>query len=110
MSYSWDDEPHQEWVREFAARLRSDGVEVMLDQWHLAPGDQLPAFMERAVRENDFVLIVCTPNYKKRSDARIGGVGYEGDVMTAEVLTDRNQRKFIPLLRLGDCLTAAPSW
>jgi hypothetical protein len=66
--------------------------------------------MERAVRENDHVLIVCTPYYKKRSDGRIGGVGYEGDVMTAEALTSRNQRKFIPVLRKGEWRDAAPSW
>jgi hypothetical protein len=44
---------------------------VTLDQWELQPGDQLPAFMERAVRENDYVLIVCTPLYKRRSDERL---------------------------------------
>ena len=34
------------------------------------PGDQLPGFMERAVRENDYVLIVCTPTYADRSNRR----------------------------------------
>jgi hypothetical protein len=42
-------------VRDLASRLRSDGVDAGLDCWKLAPGDQLPEFMERAVRENDFV-------------------------------------------------------
>jgi hypothetical protein len=66
--------------------------------------------MERAVRESDFVLIVCTPRYKIRSDGRTGGVGYEGDIMTGEVLTTRNHRKFIPILRQGEWLLSAPSW
>jgi TIR domain len=110
VSYSWDDDDHRLWVRELSTRLRSDGIEVTLDQWHTAPGDQLPEFMERAVRENDHILIICTPRYKKRSDGRIGGVGYEGDIMTAEALTSRNQRKFIPILRRGDWQDAAPSW
>lgn len=101
VSYSLEDDRHREWVRDFASRLRSDGVDAELDQWMLAPGDQLPEFMERAVRENDFVLIVCTPRYKERADGRIGGVGYEGDIMTAEVLSKREQRKFIPVLRRG---------
>jgi hypothetical protein len=111
ISYSWENDQHRVWVREFSARLRADGVNVTLDQWELQPGDQLPAFMERAVRENDYVLIVCTPHYKRRSDERLGGVGYEGDIMTAEVLTTRNQRKFIPLLRSGnDLRDAGPTW
>lgn len=111
ISYSWDDEPHKDWVKAFATRLRSDGVDVTLDQWHLQPGDQLPAFMERAVRENDYVLIVCTPTYADRSNRRVGGVGYEGDIMTGEVFTSRNERKFIPVWRLGaQWNLAAPSW
>ena len=110
ISYSWDSEEHKAWVRELGTRLRSNGVDVMLDQWHSVPGDQLPEFMEKAIRENDFVLIICTPRYKDKSDRRIEGVGYEGGIMTAEVLTKGNHRKFIPILRIGNWQNAAPSW
>lgn len=110
LSYAWEDESHKSWVRELAARLRGDGVETVLDQWELVPGDQLPQFMERAVRDSDFVLVICTPEYKKRSDKRSGGVGYEGDVMTGEVFTLGRRRKFIPVLRRGAWTEAAPSW
>src|SRR5690606_29362925 len=67
MSYSWQPQAHKEWARELAARLRGDGVDVTLDQWATAPGDQLPQFMERAVRENDLILVLCTPEYKVKS-------------------------------------------
>jgi TIR domain len=110
ISYSWDNDEHKEWVREFAARLRADGVDVTLDQWHAIPGDQLPQFMETAVRENDYVIAICTPRYRERSDNRAGGVGYEGDIMTAEASTTRNNRKFIPILCRGDWSSCAPSW
>jgi len=110
LSYSHDSREHRAWIRDFAARLRSDGVETVLDQWELVPGDQVAQFMEGAVRANDFVLIVCTPRYKERSDARLGGVGYEGDIMSAEVFRDRSHRKFIPILRADDWSEAAPSW
>jgi hypothetical protein len=110
ISYSWDDDDHREWVRKLAERLRADGVDVSIDRWATVPGDQLPAFMERAIRENQFVVIICTPRYKRRSDAREGGVGYEGDIMTAEVLTSQNNRKFIPVLCSGTWQEAAPSW
>ncbi len=109
VSYSWDNDDHKKWVRDLAARLRSDGIDVTLDQWHLVPGDQLPEFMERAIRESDYVLIVCTHKYKDRSDKRKGGVGYEGDIITAEFMTTRNQRKFIPLLRQQPWHNSAPS-
>lgn len=110
LSYSWDDDAHKGWVRELAERLRSDGIETVLDDWELLPGDQIPAFMERAVRESDFVLIICTPRYKVRSEMRAGGVGYEGDIMTAEVMTKQNHRKFIPILRIGRWDDASPGW
>lgn len=111
ISYSWDDEAHKSWVHALASRLRTqDGVDVTLDYWELVAGDQLPEFMERAVRDNDFVLIVCTPKYKDKSDKRIGGVGYEGDIMTGELLTKRNHRKFIPVLRSGERDAATPTW
>jgi tetratricopeptide (TPR) repeat protein len=110
VSYSWDDEEHRGWVHDFAARLRADGVDAKLDQWEVHLGDPLPEFMERAVRENDFVLVICTPKYKERSDGRVGGVGYEGDIMTAEVFSTRDHRKFIPVLRRGGWSSAFPSW
>ncbi len=110
ISYSWDSEAHRDWVRDLATRLRRDGVDVTLDQWDTAPGDQLAEFMERSVLDNDLVLIICTPQYKEKSDNRTGGVGYEGDIMTAEVLSKRNNRKFIPLLCRGSWEGAAPAW
>jgi hypothetical protein len=111
ISYSWDSDDHRKWVRDFATRLRTEGgVDVTLDQWHAVPGDQLPQFMAKAVRESDFVLLVCTPNYKTKSNGGTGGVGYEGDIMTSEVLTKQNHRKFIPILRHDDWSSAAPSW
>lgn len=97
-------------MRRLSERLRGDGVDVVLDTWATVAGDQLPSFMECAVRESDFVLVVCTPEYKRRSDARIGGVGYEGNIITAELLASANERKFIPILRSGEWRYSAPSW
>jgi hypothetical protein len=82
ISYAWEDREHKQWVKELAVRLRVDGVEVILDQYELHPGDQLPEFMERSVRISEVVLIICTPQLKNKSDVRSGGVGYEGSVIT----------------------------
>jgi len=57
ISYSRNDEAHKEWVRQFATQFRADGVDARLDHWHAIPGDQLPEFKEREIRENDYVLI-----------------------------------------------------
>ncbi len=110
VSYSWDGDVHKRWVQDLAAKLRSHGVDVKLDRWEVARGDQLPHFMETGVRTNDFVLIVLTRNYKKKSDSRQGGVGYESNVMTAEMFAGKDPRKFIPVLREGTWDEASPSW
>jgi TIR domain len=109
-SYSWDDDVHKAWIALLATRLRRDGIDVHLDQWDAAPGDQLPQFMEREIRDCDFVMIVCTPKYKTKSDDRTGGSGYEGHIITAETFVKANHRKFIPVLATGLWQEAAPSW
>jgi hypothetical protein len=81
---------HKGWVNALATRLQGDSVDITLDQWHAMPGDQLPAFMELAVRDNDFVLLICTPAYQGRFDNHQKGVGYEGDIMTGEVYLKGN--------------------
>jgi hypothetical protein len=110
ISYAWEARDHKQWIKELAVKLRLDGVELLLDQWELAPGDQVPEFMEKSIRESEIVIVVCTPTYKAKSDSRTGGVGYEGTVMTAELASGAKRRKFIPLLRRGEWQVAAPSW
>jgi len=110
ISYAWESIDLKNWVKELATRLRQNGIDAKLDQWEIVPGDQMPHFMEKSVRENDYVIIICTPEYKTKSENRIGGVGYEGDIMTAEVLQNANHRKFIPILKSGTKETSIPSW
>lgn len=99
ISYSWDSERYAEWVLELAEELVRFGVNVMLDRWHLHPGEEVLHFMERGCRDCDKLLIICTPNYVTRSNERIGGVGFE-TVVTADLYSrTQNKRRFIPVLR-----------
>lgn len=110
ISYAWESEELKSWVKDLESQLPSNGIDAKLDQWEVVPGDQMTHFMEKSERDNDFVLIVCTPQYKTKSENRIGGVGYEGDIMTAEVLQNSNHGKFIPILKSGTKETALPAW
>lgn len=110
ISYAWENEEIKQWVKKLATELRNNGVDAKLDQWEVVPGDQMPMFMEKSVTENNYVLLICTERYKYKSENRIGGVGYEGDIMTAEVLQMANHRKFIPILRSGDMNVSIPGW
>jgi TIR domain len=109
ISYSWDNEEHKDWVAHFAVQLENDGLSVILDQFDTEFGDQLPQFMEKAISENDFTLIICTPKYKGRSDNREGGVGYEGNIINGQIFSTGNQRKFIPILRIGEANISIPT-
>lgn len=109
ISYSWEDADHKEWVKQLADSLLKNGIDATLDQYDLSLGDRLPLFMEKAVTESTFVLIICTPTYKTKSDNRSGGVGYEGHIISGELLAKGNERKFIPIIRKGTVTTAMPN-
>ena len=98
-SYSHDSEKHKGWVRKLCTKLREKSVDVILDQWDLGPGDDRILFMERGVKDSDRVLVVCTDAYVKKANARERGAGYEGYIITAELVDDLGTDKFIPIIR-----------
>jgi hypothetical protein len=109
VSYSWESPEHQHWVTQLAARLQGEsGVQVIFDQWHLNPGDDKLHFMEQAVADSYFVIVVCTPMYTERANKRQGGVGYESMVITAELAEHMLTNKFIPVLRKGTWDSSLP--
>lgn len=110
ISYSWEDDNHKDWIRELANRLISDGIEVTLDQYDVSIGDRLPQFMEKAITNSDYVMIICTPSYKEKADKRESGVGYEGHIISEELMSSNNERKFIPLIRKGTIKEAFPTF
>jgi len=111
ISYSWDDASHKAWVRVFAERLRTDGVDIRLDQWDLHPGADFLHFMESAIRESDYVLLICTPAFAERANARRGGVGYEKSIVTGEIFEQSAATgKYVPILRKGTPSDSLPSY
>ncbi len=99
VSSSHDSEEHKKWVRDFAMALRDGGIDVILDQWEIGPGDDVPKFMEQSVRRALRVIMVCTEEYVRKADDGKGGAGYEAMVVTGELVRDLGTRKFIPVIR-----------
>lgn len=99
ISYSHDSLEHKKWVLDLATRLRNNGVESVIDQWALGPGDDLPHFMEQNLAQADRVLMVCTENYVTKANSGSGGVGYEKMIVTADLLGKIDSNKVIPLIR-----------
>ncbi len=99
ISYSHDSDEHKQWVHRLAARLCDHDVEVILDQSHLLPGDDVPTFMEDSFRNADYILCICTENYNYKANQGTGGVGYEKMIITQELIRKMTTNKFIPVIR-----------
>ena len=104
ISYAWSSVDKDNWVIELAERLFSSGVIVKLDKWDLEAGQDKYVFMEQMVQNSEikYVLVVCDKNYKEKSDARQGGVGTESQIISSEVYSKTDQKKFIPIIREFD--------
>lgn len=111
ISYSWDNEPHKEWVLNLANQLRKDGVEVLFDRYELSAGKSINKFIDRAISESDKILIIFTPNYRLKADNRNGGVGYEYSIMNTELYSNSSDNnKVIPILRVGTKDESIPTY
>ncbi len=109
ISYSWDSDPHKLKVANLVKKLRDNGISAEFDG-DIILGERIPHYMETRVSECDYVLFICTPQYKEKADERTGGVGYESNIITGELYSSQNERKFIPLLFSGTWDTALPAW
>jgi hypothetical protein len=99
ISYSHDSAEHKKWVLDFATTLRNRGIDAILDQWDLKPGDDLPQFMEQNLAAADRAIMVCTKRYVQKANAGEGGVGYEKMIMTSSSLSKISANKVIPIIR-----------
>jgi hypothetical protein len=100
VSYSWTSDGHAAWVMELAARLRTDGVDVILDRWDLLPGQDKFAFMEKMVSDAsvDRVVVICDQRYAQKADARQGGVGTESTIISQQIYEQSDSRRFVAVV------------
>jgi TIR domain len=110
ISYSHDSATHKGWVLELASFLRTNGIDVVLDQWDVRLGKDLPKFMEDSVSGADRVLAICTERYVQKADGAVGGVGYEKMIVTAELIKDLGTSKFIPVIRQAQSSRRLPKF
>src|ERR1044071_7214191 len=99
ISYSHDDQAHKDWVRKLATDLRTQGIDVTLDQWDLAPGQDISLFMQQGLAGADRVLMICSAPYVVKAEKGTGGVGFERLIVTADLVRSIDTKKFIPLIR-----------
>jgi hypothetical protein len=107
-SYSHDDQLHKDWVLTLATRLVANGVNVLLDQWDLTLGADLPRFMESGLSAADRVLAICTDAYVGKANDGRGGVGYEKMILTAQIMENMATDRIIPVIRANTLKQAVP--
>jgi hypothetical protein len=114
ISYSHDSEVHREAVLQLAQQLRGWGVDVHLDRFATAPDAGWPRWMMAEVDTADFVILVCTPTYRRRFEGHEAadkgkGVTFEG-LLAIQHLYDANSlnNKFIPVVFTGVAETDIP--
>lgn len=104
ISYSWTNQDHEKWVIKLSTELVENGVDVILDKWHLKEGQDAHAFMERMVTDPAIkkVAIICDRVYKQKADRRSGGVGTETQIITPEIYSKSEQSKFVAVISEKD--------
>lgn len=99
ISYSHDSEEHIAWVLNLAAELRKAGIDALVDKWNISPGDSIPRFIEDGLSISDRVLAICTADYCRKANGGMGGVGYEKNILTQDLLKNVDSNRVIPVIR-----------
>lgn len=100
VSYSHESDEHNKKVANLVSELRSSGIETIYDA-DMRLGQRMPDFMRFYIQKSQYVLYICTPEYKAKADNLEKGVGYETAIITGELYAYRNDLKFIPVLFNG---------
>jgi hypothetical protein len=102
ISYSHDSKEHQDRVLELSNKLRSEGINCSLDQYEDSPPEGWPKWMDRQVKNSDFVLVICTKTYYNRvmgDDDKGLGIKWESTLIYQQLYNaGANNTKFIPII------------
>ena len=106
ISYSHDSDAHAERVLALADRLRGEGIDCILDRYREdnPPPEGWTVWMDRWLRDADFVLVVCTATYYRRvmgEEKRGIGLGarFEGRLILQHIYDAGSENaRFIPVL------------
>jgi hypothetical protein len=116
ISYSADSHEHVERVREFAARLKSDGIDARIDtDVDLDPPEGWPNYSQNQIEDADHVILICTETYRRRFDGkeqpdRGKGVTFEGRLIKQEIFDSQGRaKKFIPVILNVEDVAHIPS-
>ncbi|NOU47677.1 MAG: toll/interleukin-1 receptor domain-containing protein [Bacteroidales bacterium] len=83
ISYSYDSKEHEEWVKNFTDKLRTEfGIDATIDKYQLKKTSNLNQIMVDGFEQSDYVIIVATRNYAKKAQIFESGVAFETKLAT----------------------------
>jgi hypothetical protein len=115
ISYSHDSDEHAARVLQSADQLRQDGIDAILDKYEPFPEKGWTPWMEKNLRDADWVLMVCTETYRRRVEddeaPAVGrGVRWEGRLIRQHLYDAGGaNRRFVPVLLQGGFRDHIPS-
>ena len=108
ISYAHASAAHTDDVRNLWVLLRQYGIDARLDLPAVEQRQDWPAWMVKEVRAADFVLVIASPEYKRRAEGEVPSDEGRGVLFEARLIRDevyRNLatglRKFLPVLLPG---------
>ncbi|MFL6120636.1 toll/interleukin-1 receptor domain-containing protein [Actinophytocola sp.] len=117
ISYAHEDPAHIDQVWALWNLLRANGIDARLDLPAATRRQDWPLWMLEEVGAADFVLVVASPEYRRRGEGKPPaeqglGVQWEAALIREEVYSDRASavRKFLPVLLPGRSTADIPAW
>jgi TIR domain len=114
ISYSHDSDEHKRRALYLSNRLRSDGVEAIIDQYVQSPPQGWPAWCEAEIEKARFVLMICTETYLRRvrdvgESGKGLGVLWEARLIRQHLYDEGSvSGKFVPVLFADGSLENVP--
>lgn len=104
ISYSQDTVAFADKVLAFSNRLRSEGIDAILDQYEEAPPEGWPRWMENSINKADYVIVVGSKGYYDKIYGNVDkgkgrGVKWEGNIIYQKLyISDSINEKYIPVI------------
>ena len=111
VSYSWDSDEHRDWVESLATELRKVGVDARLDRWR-DKNQGIDDFMMVELERADYVLAICTPEFKQKVLSNADGTAPSGsgtEIGTAAAMRRATGKPTVPVLARGTHADSTPS-
>lgn len=104
ISYSQDSVSFADRVLSFSNKLRSEGIDAILDQYEEAPPEGWPRWMENSMNKADYVIVIGSEGYYNKiyrnvEQGKGRGVKWEGNLIYQKLyMSDTINEKYIPVV------------